>query len=248
MFFILLLASMLGGAANALAGGGTFLVFPALLLAAVAPIKANATASLALLPGAVASAWVYRDAVAGISRKFILTMSAASLAGSLVGSLLLMHTSNGTFSRLVPWLLLAAAAVFSAAPWLRKAAAGLGGHQSLIVLVAGQFLVAGYGGYFGAGMGVLMMALYLAASDMDVHTAAGLRTVCAAAINVLAVGIFAWKGALDFKVGVPMLVSGIAGGYWGAHVVKRLNAEGVRRGILIYAWGLTAWFFVRMMI
>ena len=176
MFFILLLASMLGGAANALAGGGTFLVFPALLLAAVAPIKANATASLALLPGAVASAWVYRDSVAGISRKFILTMSAASLAGSLVGSLLLMHTSNGTFSRLVPWLLLAAAAVFSAAPWLRKAAAGLGGHQSLIVLVAGQFFVAGYGGYFGAGMGVLMMALYLAASDMDVHTAAGLRT------------------------------------------------------------------------
>jgi uncharacterized protein len=244
---ILLIASALGGAANALAGGGTFIVFPALLLAGVAPIRANATASLALLPGTVASAWVYREAVRSISTKFVLIMSAASLAGSFVGSMLLMHTSNGMFSKLVPWLLLMAAAVFTAAPWLRKAAAGLGGHQSMLLLVGGQFFVSGYGGYFGAGMGVLMMALYLAASDMDVHTAAGLRTVCAAAINVLAVGIFAWKGALDFHAGLPMLVAGIAGGYGGALVVKKLNAEGVRRGILIYAWALTAWFFVRML-
>lgn len=248
MLLVLLLAAAAGGAANALAGGGTFLVFPALLLAAVAPIKANATASLALVPGAVASAWVYRDAVRGLSSRFIVIMSAASLAGSLVGSMLLMHTTNNTFSRLVPWLLLMAAAVFTAAPQLRKAAAKLGGHQSLALLVCGQFFVAGYGGYFGAGMGVLMMALYLAASEMNVHTAAGLRTVCAAAINVLAVAIFTWNGAVDFKVGVPMLLAGIVGGYFGAKAVKRLNAEGVRRGILIYAWALTAWFFVRMII
>jgi uncharacterized membrane protein YfcA len=175
-------------------------------------------------------------------------MSAASLAGSLVGSELLMHTSNGTFSKLVPWLLLMAAAVFTAAPWLRKAAAGLGGHQSMAVLIAGQFFVAGYGGYFGAGMGVLMMALYLAASEMDVHTAAGLRTICAAVINVLAVGVFALQGAVDYQAGVPMLLAGIVGGYGGALVVKKLNSENVRRGILIYAWGLTAWFFVKMLI
>jgi len=248
MLLILLAASLLGGAANALAGGGTFLVFPALLLAGVAAVKANATASLAMVPGSIVSAWVYRDSVRELSRRFMLMMLAASLAGSLAGSLLLMYTSNSTFSRLVPWLLLMAAAVFSAAPWLRKAAAGLGGHQSLVLLVAGQFLVAVYGGYFGAGMGVLMMAIYLAASDMNVHTAAGLRTVCAAAINVLAVVIFTWKGAVDFRVGLPMLVAGIAGGYWGARVVKKLNAEGVRRGILIYAWALTAWFFVRMLV
>jgi len=248
MYLTLLLAAMLGGAANALAGGGTFIVFPALLLAGIAPIKANATASLALVPGAVASAWVYREAIRGISVSFIVAMSVASIAGSLVGSLLLMQTSNNTFSQLVPWLLLMAAAVFTAAPWLRKAAAGLGGHQSMALLLAGQFFVAGYGGYFGAGMGVLMMALYLAASEMDVHTANGLRTVCAAAINVLAVGIFSWKGAVDFRVGIPMLVSGIAGGYFGALLVKKLDAEGVRRGILIYAWALTAWFFIRMTI
>jgi uncharacterized membrane protein YfcA len=118
----------------------------------------------------------------------------------------------------------------------------------MAVLVAGQFFVAGYGGYFGAGMGVLMMALYLAASEMDVHTAAGLRTICAAVINVLAVGIFALKDAVDYHAGVPMLLAGIVGGYLGALVVKRLNSENVRRGILIYAWGLTAWFFVKMML
>jgi uncharacterized membrane protein YfcA len=244
---ILLMASALGGAANALAGGGTFLVFPALLFAAVPSIKANATASLALVPGAIVSAWVYRDAVRTIPGKFLIAMSLASLAGALGGSLLLMHTTNATFSHLVPWLLLGAALVFTAAPWLRKAAAGMHSHQSLAVLLIGQFLVAGYGGYFGAGMGVLMMALYLAAGDMNVHSAAGLRTVCAAAINVLAVVIFASRGAVDFKLGLPMLLAGIAGGYFGARVVKTLNAEGVRRGILIYAWGLTAWFFVRML-
>jgi hypothetical protein len=94
-------------------------------------------------------------------------------------------------------------------------------------------------------MGVLMMSLYLAASEMSVHTAAGLRTVCAAAINILAVGIFAWKGALNYSDGLPMLVAGIVGGYLGALTVKKLNAENARRGILIYAWTLTAWFFVR---
>ena len=246
MLLILLLASLLGGAVNALAGGGTFLVFPALLLAGVASVKANATASLALLPGAIASGWVYREAIRSVSRKFILTMAAASLAGSLVGSMLLMHTSNGTFSRLVPWLLLMATTVFTAAPWLRKAAAGMGGHESMVLLAGGQFSVACYGGYFGAGMGVLMMALYLAASDMSVHTAAGVRTVCAASINILAVSIFTWKGAVEFRLGLPMLVAGIAGGYAGAHTVKRLNGENVRRGILIYAWALTSWFFIRM--
>src|SRR6185437_3461440 len=135
MLLMLLAAAAVGGAVNALAGGGTFIVFPALLFAGVAPVKANATASLALLPGAIASGWVYREAVKTISRKFMLSMAAASLAGSLVGSELLMHTSNGTFSKMVPWLLLIAAAVFTAAPWLRKAAAGLGGHQSLVVLI-----------------------------------------------------------------------------------------------------------------
>ena len=123
-FLILIAASILGGATNALAGGGTFLTFPALLLAGIAPVRANATASLVLLPGAFASAWVYRDGIRTTSRKFLLLMTGASIVGSIGGSVLLLRTSNATFSTLVPWLLLAATAVFTLAPWIRRMAAG----------------------------------------------------------------------------------------------------------------------------
>jgi uncharacterized membrane protein YfcA len=245
-FLLLLAVSALGGAVNALAGGGTFLVFPALLFAGVASVTANATCSLVLVPGIITSAWVYRDTMRHMRLSFLVGMAFASVAGSLAGSLLLLHTSNATFSKLVPWLLLAAASVFTAAPWIRRvAAAKTGGHPSLPALYVGQMVIAAYGGYFGAGMGVLMLALYLAAANLEVHSASGLRTLCGAAINTLAVAVFAARGALDYKLGLPMLVAGIAGGYWGAHGVKRLDPKKARLGIMIYAWALTAYFFVR---
>ena len=127
-YLILLAAAVLGGATNALAGGGTFLTFPALLFAGIAPVQANATASLVLLPGAFASVWVYRDTIRKIESSFLLWMSVASLAGSVIGSILLLNTSNSTFSDLVPWLLLIATVVFTAAPWLRKFAMKRQGH------------------------------------------------------------------------------------------------------------------------
>ena len=114
------------------------------------------------------------------------------------------------------------------------------------LLLAGQLVISAYGGYFGAGIGVLMLALYLAVANLEVHAASGLRTVCAAVINSLAVVIFAARGALDYKHGLPMLVAGIAGGYWGAHGVKKLDPKKARLGILIYAWTLTAYFFIQM--
>lgn len=248
IFLILAAAAILGGAANALAGGGTFMTFPALLLAKVAPVKANATASLVLLPGAFASAWVYRDIVRQVSGKFLLSMLGASLAGSLAGSMLLLHTSNATFSSLVPWLLLIATAVFSLAPWIRKMAVGSAGHQSFAALLSGQLIISAYGGYFGAGMGVLMIALYLLASNLDVHAASGLRLICSCAINLLAVILFAWRGAIVYTAGIPMLVAGVIGGYVGALAMKKMDANVARRAILIYAWALTAFFFGRMLL
>jgi uncharacterized membrane protein YfcA len=245
VFFILLAAAFLGGAANALAGGGTFLAFPALLLAGIAPVQANATASLVLLPGSVASAWVYRDTVQATNRRFLLFMSVASFLGSGIGSVLLLSTSNSTFARLVPWLLFTAAFVFTIAPWIRRFAVKHHGAESLLALLIGQTVISIYGGYFGAGMGVLMIALYLVASSLDVHSASGLRMVCSCVINILAVILFAWRGALVYSSGVPMLLAGILGGYFGAHAVKRMNAERARMAILIYAWALTAWFFFR---
>ena len=245
-FLALLAVAALGGAMNALAGGGTFLVFPALLFAGVPSVTANATSSLVLLPGTIASAWVYRDTMHGMTPSFLRWMAVASFAGSLAGSILLLHTSNLTFSLLVPWLLLGAAAVFSAAPTIRRVAQSKNGGHSFPALLIGQFAISTYGGYFGAGIGVLMLALYLAVANLEVHAASGLRTVCGAVINTLAVVIFATRGALDYKRGIPMLAAGIAGGYWGAHGVKRLDPQKARLGILIYAWALTAYFFIRL--
>lgn len=243
-FLLLLAAAFLGGLANALAGGGAFIVFPALLFAGVAPVTANATASLVLVPGGIAAAWVYRHTLVEHSRTMIWQLVVVCLVGSATGSWLLLNTSNVTFYRLVPWLLLAAASVFTFAPRLRRAAAAHG-HKSLPMLLIGQFIIALYGGYFGAGMGVLMVALYLAAANMNVHAASGIRTICGTAVNVLAVLLFAAYGLVDWKTGIPMLLAGSVAGYFGARVVSRMNENAVRRGILIYAWGLTAWFFVR---
>jgi len=247
-FLILIGAAFLGGASNALAGGGTFLVFPALLLAGVAPVKANAMCSLILLPGVFASVWVYRDWVRKVETKLLARMSAASLAGSAIGSALLMTTSNATFSDLVPWLLLMASAVFTASPKLREIAERSRAGESTAALLIGQTVISIYGGYFGAGMGVLMVGLYLIVTKLDLAASTGLRTWSAGVVNVLAVAIFAWRGALDYRVGMPMLVAGVAGGFLGAKAVKRLDATHARLAILIYAWGLTAWFFARKLI
>jgi hypothetical protein len=242
---LLLLAALIAGIANALAGGGTFITFPALLFAGIAPIKANATACLVMVPGGLASVWVYRGTLRKQPVSLVLQLVAVSLAGSAVGSLLLLQTGNATFSSLVPWLLLVAAAVFTAAPWLRRMAAGAGGSKSIAALLAGQLIIAVYGGYFGAGMGVLMIALFLTASTMDVQSASGVRLVCATSVNLLAIVIFALKGAIAWRPGVAMLLAGIAGGYAGARVMRLLSEKAVRTAILAYAWGLTVYFFLR---
>ena len=245
---LLLLAALVSGLANALAGGGTFITFPALLFAGMASVKANATASLVMVPGGIVSAWVYRRTLQEQPRGLVLQLLAVSLVGSAVGSVLLLNTANTTFSSLVPWLLLVAAAVFTAAPYLktrklRRAASKSGGASSTPLLLAGQCCIAIYGGYFGAGMGVLMIALFLAVSSMDVQSASGVRLVCATSVNLLAVVIFAVKGAIVWNPGVPMLFAGIAGGYLGARVMQRLSEKAVRIAILVYAWGLTVYFF-----
>lgn len=243
--FLLILAAVAGGAANALAGGGQFVVFPALLFAGIAPVKANATASLAMVPGGIASAWVYRRTLVDQPIGLIAQLVVVSLAGSLAGGLLLLDTANETFSSLVPWLLLIAATVFTTAPRLRRAAARTSGRRSMAALLAGQFIIAVYGGYFGAGMGVLMIALYLATANMNVQSGTGVRLVCATAINLLAVTLFSIRGAIEWKPGLPMLVGGVAGGYVVARGMRRLSEKAVRIAILVYAWGLTAWFFLR---
>jgi uncharacterized membrane protein YfcA len=237
-------ASILGGAVNALAGGGTFLVFPALILAGIAPITANATGSFLLWPAGLASAWVYRKDIPQDPR-LLTIMSVVSGIGAIAGSFVLLRTSNATFAGLVPWLLLFATLNFTFAKTLRSLASRASHRASMVLLLGGQLVISFYGGYFGAGMGVLMLALYLSATSRDVHVANGLRLVCATVINAAAIVIFAVRGAIDWQVGLPMMVAALVGGYFGAVLVRRLNAEAARRGVMIYAWGITLWFFGR---
>ena len=242
---MLIVAAFLGGAANALAGGGQFIIFPALLLAGVAPVCANTTASLIVMPGTLASTWVYRGTLQRLDRRLVGWLVLTSLIGSAIGSLLLLNTSNAMFAKFVPWLLLMASIVYSFASRLDLVPRHPDADQPMAALLLGQLLITIYGGYFGAGMGFLLISLYLIATSLDIQASKGLRTLCPSAVNVLAVILFAAKGALDYRVGVPMLVAAVIGGYAGAHWVTGLKESTVRRVILIYAWVLTTWFFVR---
>jgi uncharacterized membrane protein YfcA len=242
---ILIAAALTGGVVNALAGGGMFLVFPALVMAGIPPISANATASAVTLPGGIASAWVYRKKRSG-SAGFLATLIGVSLAGSLSGSTLLLLTSNARFAKVVPWLMLGAALVFSLAEPIRRfAEAHTSAKQHRALLAIGQFFITVYGGYFGAGMGVLMIVLFLVTANLDVQASANLRLWSATTVNLLAVGIFSWRGIVEWRVGVPMLMAAIAGGYLGAHAVKRLSVTMVRRAVLVYAWATGIWLLVR---
>ena len=243
--WILLLGSAFAaGIANALAGGGTFLVFPALIFAGIPPVIANATSSVAVLPGGLASVWVYRRGVP--ARKFWTAVCAASVAGAGVGSELLLITPSARFSQLAPYLMLGAAAVFSfSGPLRRLAAAHSAGRIHMGALIAGQFAIGVYGGYFGAGMGVLMVVLFLVAARMDVQASAAVRIMCGTAVNAIAVTIFAVRGIVAWRLGVPMLLAAIVGGYWGAHAFQRLHPEHARRGVLVYAWATGIWLLVR---
>lgn len=233
---LLCLVAFLSGAVNALAGGGTFLTFPSLLLAGLDPIRANATSTIVLVPGGVTSAWVYRHSspLKGAPLRAILVVC---LIGGAIGSQLLLSTSSRRFSIIAPYLMLAAALVFSFSKQAaRFAACHTGGKLHLSSMLFVQFLISIYGGYFGAGMGVLMIVLFQLTAQLDVQRSAGLRMLCAFFINLLAVANFVARGIPDWKVALPMIVFAIAGGYAGAFAVQQLSANLARRLVLAYAW------------
>jgi uncharacterized protein len=231
------------GIVNALAGGGTFILFPALVFAGIDPIMANATSSMITLPGGIASALVYRRPVTG---KLFWTLILISVAGGVIGSQLLLHTPSERFAKLVPYLMIGAALVFTFSDQLRQfASKHTSGQEHAGLLYTGTLAIAIYGGYFGAGMGVLMIVLFLIAAHIGVQESAGLRMWCATGVNTLAVAAFIAKGIVVWRVAIPMLVCTLIGGYWGAHAVQKLTAETARRAVLVFAWTLSLWLLVR---
>jgi uncharacterized membrane protein YfcA len=238
----LFLAAIVGGAINAVAGGGTFLVFPALLLAGVPPVSANATNTVALWPGSAASAIAYRRELRGI-RGELVPLGTAALAGGLVGSILLLRTSESAFVLLIPWLLLFATLLFSLAGTRWKQARGM--QTPLWVAVVAQGFISVYGGYFGGGMGIMMLAILALLGMSDIHRMNALKTVLATLVNGVAVAAFIIARAVDWTPGVVMIAGGITGGYAGAAVARRVNGKHVRWLVLAIAWTMTVYFFVR---
>jgi len=240
---LLFVAAVVAGAINAVAGGGSFLSFPALLLAGISPIAANATNTIALWPGTVASAVAYRRELRDVRRELV-ALGIASLAGSWLGALLLLRTSNRAFVLFVPWLLLFATLLFSFGGAMgRRLSRGARAPLGLAIVV--QAVIAVYGGYFGGGMGIMMLAVLSLLGMSELHRMNALKTVLSAVINGVAVVVFIAAQAVVWTPGVIMVVGGIAGGYGGAAMARRVDPSIVRRLVLAIAWTITLYFFAK---
>jgi uncharacterized membrane protein YfcA len=246
-------AALAGGALNAVAGGGSFFTFPSLLLTGVPPIQANATSTVALWPGSLMSVAAYWRELRG--RHGLPLLAGASVLGGLLGALLLLHTPAATFARLVPYLLLAATLLFTFGGAItRYVRARLNLHlagepapprAALAGTVLLQLLIATYGGYFGGGIGILMLASLALLGMENIHEMNALKTLMATCINGVAVAAFVLAGAVAWPQALLMLAGSITGGYGAAHYARRLDPRLVRRIVIVTGFGLTLYFFWR---
>ncbi len=243
----LFIAGVLGGALNAVAGGGSFIAFPALLFTGVPPIPANATNTIALWTAAAASGGAYRNKL-DMPRRVMIPLFAASLVGGLFGALLLLKTPAHTFLRVLPWLTLGATLLFAFGKKLAGKRGSVIEQKSSTLALAGatlfQLVVAVYGGYFGGGMGIVMLAMLATLGMTDIHSMNALKSVMAFVINGVAVVTFIAARAVYWKPGAVMIVGGILGGFIGAHYAMKLPQAWVRVFVVLVGTGMTVYFFV----
>jgi hypothetical protein len=245
MTYLFLIVSAFGaGLMNSVAGGGTFLTFPALIFSGVPAVMANATSTVALFPGSLASAWAYRREFPTLEGLRTRTILLISLTGGAIGAILLIFTPENTFNKLIPWLLLAATILFAVGkrltPVLRRHV-----HIGPVTMSVIQFVIALYGGYFGGAMGIMMLALFGLFGLTDIHAMNALKTLLSGLLNAVAVVCFVIAGQIAWTPALIMLVSAIAGGYAGAQVAQKMNPNHVRAIIVMIGIGMTAAFFVR---
>ncbi len=233
---------------NAVAGGGTLVTFPALVALGVPPIVANATSTVALWPGTMLSMWGYRGELVGV-RRWAIAFAVPSFAGGIVGALLLLQTPEKRFSQLVPWLILGATALFIAQRPLMRLLAERGGARPDIAgadgkllppsgaFLAYQFGVSVYGGYFGAGAGILMLAALGLMGLTNIHQMNGLKNWGGGVMNLVAVVIFAISGIVNWPVAIAMAFGAGAGGIAGSLLAQRVGQTWVRRAIVAIGLG-----------
>jgi uncharacterized protein len=242
---LLAMAGFIAGAMNAVAGGGTFVTLPALILAGLASTVANASSTVALFPGTIASAWAYRDDVQPLAGAGTNTLLGLSLAGGLIGALLLLWTPERAFGRIVPWLLLAATLALASGSRLGDGLRAIGLRMGRRSLYLAQFLLGIYGGYFGGAVGLMMLAVWTVFSRAELRALTPLRVLMVAAANGVAVICFTLSGSVGWRQTVVVMAGGIAGGYLGARAGRRLPAPVLRACILAITITTTALFFLR---
>ncbi|WP_378946916.1 sulfite exporter TauE/SafE family protein [Mesorhizobium sp. ANAO-SY3R2] len=230
---ILFLSGFFSGVVNAIAGGGTFLTFGALTMTGLPPISANATSSIAQFPGYITSTYAYLHDIKAMWRG-ALAFAVISAIGALLGSLLLLSLDNVSFGALVPWLLLAATALFAAGPWLRpkKLAERPEGATSSLAGRIIQFFTSIYGGFFGAGMGVMMLATLGLTEGGDYHRLNALKNLLSIVIAAVAIVIFASGGVVAWMQAAIMVPGVALGGYAGVWTARRVP-QGVVRALVV---------------
>lgn len=243
----LFIAGAIGGALNSVAGGGSFVAFPALLFVGVPPIPANASNTVALWTGAAASGGAYRDKL-DMARRVFIPLLASSFVGGILGAYLLIKTPAHTFLQVLPWLTLGATLLFAFGKKLAGNRAGIEHDASTAALTGAavfQFAVAIYGGYFGGGMGIVMLAMLAALGMTDIHAMNALKSVMGFVINGVAVVTFIIAKAVYWPQALVMTVGAIVGGYFGAHYAQRLPPIWIRWFVILVGAGMTVYFFVK---
>lgn len=244
---LLALAAFIAGTMNAIAGGGTILTFPALLAFGMPAIRANATSTLALLIGILGSTYGYRAHLPATG-VWLKRFGLASVAGGLLGAALLTCTPESAFEKLVPFLLLFATILFMAQSAFRhlaavEAQAVSHGSPKVMLATVGMFLVAVYGGYFGAGIGILMLAAFGLLGMRHIHEMNAVKTVLAALINLIAAVYFIFAGLIEWPEAGVMTAGATAGYFSGAHFAQRISQQAVRRIITTIGLGISALLF-----
>ena len=239
---ILFFAAVWAGAQNALAGGGSFITLPALMFAGMDARAANITSTVALFPGQIATAWTGRRLVTGAAVLSLRALAAISLVGGAIGAVLLLVTPATVFARLVPWLVLFATAVFAWGSFAPTAggAARLGRNGT----AAAQLLIAIYGGYFGGGIGILMLAA-LTAAGFVIRAASATKNFLAAAMNASAFAIFLFSAEVRWFQAAICAAGAIAGGIIGSLLLARVNETALRVFVILVGIALTIGLFLR---
>ncbi len=249
-----MVAAFVAGAINSIAGGGTLVSFPALLGIGLTGQQANVTSTLALWPGSMGGFWGHREDLAGI-KAFALRLLPPSLIGGGLGAWLMLVTPQKVFDDLVPWLILAATVLLAANDPVGKLLRRIHGHERTlgwwIAAIAFQFIVGIYGGYFGAGIGILMLAALSLLGLTDIHQMNGLKNLLALCINGIAIFAFLameylrHPGNAKWMLVLPMAVAAGLGGLFGSHMAHRVGRRTVRIGVVCIGFILSAWYFYK---